>query len=125
MGDFPGELSANYVFFTSMDEDGTGNFRNFGSSAWPYKVPTGEIFLWNFMFYSDRTATFAINGQLNPLDTEDFSGVTDLTFKWSSFGKNSSRTFYGDLYAMKIYNRSLTESEIQQNYNATKGRFDL
>lgn len=125
IGEFPGELSSNYVFFTALREDGVLNYRNFGSGAWPYKVPVGEVFLWNFMFYSDRTATFAVNGQLNPLDTENFTGVTDVVFKFSGFGRNSGRPYYGDLYGLKIYNRSLTESEILQNYNSTKSRFNL
>jgi len=123
IGEFPGELSSNYVFFTALREDGVLNFRNFGASAWPYKVPVGEVFLWNFMFYSDRTATFAVNGQLNPLDTENFTGVTDVVFKFSGFGRRSDRPYYGDLYGLKIYNRALSESEVLQNYNALKNRY--
>jgi hypothetical protein len=33
--------------------------------------------------------------------------------------------FPGDVAAVKIYNRSLTATEILQNYNATKGRYSL
>ena len=31
----------------------------------------------------------------------------------------------GDLYTCKVYNKTLTASEVQQNYNAIKGRFGL
>lgn len=33
--------------------------------------------------------------------------------------------FYGNIYNIKIYNRVLSSAEILQNYNATKGRFQL
>jgi hypothetical protein len=34
-------------------------------------------------------------------------------------------TFLGNIYLVQGYNRALTEAEIQQNYNALKGRFGL
>ena len=33
--------------------------------------------------------------------------------------------FSGNIYLSKIYNRALSATEIQQNYNATKTRFGL
>lgn len=33
--------------------------------------------------------------------------------------------FTGNLYNLKYYNRALSDAEIQQNYNTTKGRFNL
>ena len=36
-----------------------------------------------------------------------------------------SFAFSGNIASTKIYNRALTPQEIQQNYNATKGRFGL
>jgi len=41
--------------------------------------------------------------------------------RWQS----SSRPFSGNMAQVKIYNKALTASEIQQNYNALKGRFGL
>lgn len=125
IGDFPGELSDDYVFFTALKEDGVTNFRNFGSGAWPYKVPTGEPFMWNYVHYSDRTSTYAVNGNLNPLDNDDLSSFTDITFKFNGFGRNSSRPYYGDLYSMRVYNRALTASELKANYTSQKSRFNL
>jgi hypothetical protein len=34
-----------------------------------------------------------------------------------------SRTFDGQIYGLKIYNRALSQAEIKQNYNAQKSRF--
>jgi hypothetical protein len=38
---------------------------------------------------------------------------------------NSSRFYQGSIYTIQIYNRALTAAEINQNYNAQKGRFGL
>jgi hypothetical protein len=38
---------------------------------------------------------------------------------------NSSRILNGNISIAQIYNRALTPAEIQQNYNATKGRYKL
>jgi len=35
------------------------------------------------------------------------------------------RSFVGNIYTLRAYNRELTAQEIQQNYNALKGRFGL
>jgi len=40
-------------------------------------------------------------------------------------GFDSSQCFYGDFAAMKLYNRTLTPSEVTQNYNSIKSRFNL
>jgi len=38
---------------------------------------------------------------------------------------NDQRSFVGSVFLMNAYDRELTSTEIQQNYNATKGRFGL
>jgi len=56
------------------------------------------------------------------------SSVRDGQFIWNiigSLGGGVARFFGGNLYNLKIYNRELNQAEIQQNYNATKGRFNL
>jgi hypothetical protein len=39
--------------------------------------------------------------------------------------RNLSYNLYGDMPIFKVYNRALTASEVQQNYNAYKNRFDI
>jgi len=41
------------------------------------------------------------------------------------FNNSYSRYFVGKIPSIKFYNRALTAQEVQQNYNATKGRFGL
>jgi hypothetical protein len=44
----------------------------------------------------------------------------------ASYGANPVGEFFaGNIYSVKIYNKILTSSEIQQNYNALKSRFNL
>jgi hypothetical protein len=38
---------------------------------------------------------------------------------------NDQRSFVGNIYSLKSYNRELALSEIQQNYNATKSRYNI
>ena len=67
------------------------------------------------------------------------NGVLDKQSNLSNPVLNSSKDTYlgrrgepsigaylnGNIYSIQIYNRSLTASEVAQNYNATKGRFNL
>jgi hypothetical protein len=40
-------------------------------------------------------------------------------------GYGGARMFYGDCYIATHYNRALTAREVQQNFNATRGRFGI
>jgi hypothetical protein len=65
--------------------------------------------------------TIYVNG------TPSITSVTPNFVNWS-IGNNPSRIQNVDtnnLYLFKVYNRALTQQEITQNYNATKGRFQL
>ena len=42
-----------------------------------------------------------------------------------SIGRGDSRTMNGELPIAKIYNRTLTASEVKSNFNAIKGRFNI
>lgn len=59
------------------------------------------------------------------------SGSNDnstITFNSSPMllgGDGNSSNLKGNIYMFRVYNRALTDSEIQQNYNAQKGRFGL
>jgi hypothetical protein len=47
------------------------------------------------------------------------------TTSFGSFRTSNYRPIIGDIYSIKIYNRALTPQEVQQNYNALKGRYGL
>ena len=52
------------------------------------------------------------------------SNLTQLTIG-QLLQNNAARIINGNIYSCKIYNRALTAQEIQQNFNATKGRYGL
>jgi len=47
------------------------------------------------------------------------------SFQIGSWNNSDGYYFTGDISTFRIYKKSLTAAEIQQNYNATKGRFGL
>jgi hypothetical protein len=53
------------------------------------------------------------------------SGSTVEIGRANYSGGAGSRFFIGNISQVSIYNRALTAQEIQQNYNATRGRFGL
>lgn len=74
--------------------------------------------------------SFYINGQLT---NSSYSSGTTTTLAYSSgdaslgfsYDVVATSFFNGSIANFQIYNRALTASEILQNYNATKSRFNL
>ena len=61
-------------------------------------------------------------------DKYTVNGISGTTTQNNSIiigRQNSSRQFSGGIAVIRIYNRALTDNEVLQNYNATKGRFGL
>jgi hypothetical protein len=75
----------------------------------------------------------AINVYKNGVLTNTGTGLSGNMSTYSTpvihLGKDprygSDRFYNGSIYTAKIYNRALTASEIQQNYNALRGRFSI
>jgi hypothetical protein len=103
------------------------------NNAWvAQSITVNNIQQWNMYACSwDGTTLSAyLNGNLinsgvktGPLNTADIglSGVLEI-------GRDDgigSRVFNGNIAQVKMYNRALTASEIQQNFNATRGRFGI
>lgn len=92
----------------------TSNFRDDG--LW-YNIafqatPTNTYIYLNGEFKTSRSVTW-LGDTIWP--TADWSLGRDLN--------NSYQYFTGSMASYKMYNRALSAAEIQQNYNATKGRF--
>jgi hypothetical protein len=74
-----------------------------------------------------------VNGELVDSDSASFTGATEYSGSLGSFeiGRNTAAAGSGGNYfegrqaAHKIYDRELTASEIQQNFNALRGRFGI
>jgi hypothetical protein len=74
--------------------------------------------------WDGATQKMYMNGDLK--DSEALTGTPQNFSTTTSFGDDKSTTYrmmQGNIYSIKIYNRALTASEIQQNYNALKSRY--
>ena len=76
--------------------------------------------------YNGSLVTFYLN--TNNVGSSSLSGVLDSSTSQPTIGWGATSADYyfnGNIYIGQIYNRALSDSEIQQNYNATKTRFGL
>ena len=113
-------------FTCFFSNDGTIRMHIAGTSV----TSTTPQYTANTWFYvafqrdSSNLCNIFVNG------TKETTGATNTTTLENtntiigSRGSNTSGVFYnGRMSNVRIYNRALTASEIQQNYNATKGRY--
>jgi len=75
--------------------------------------------------YSVTNAYIFLNGNLSATKGSGFSYTGTGPFIIGRQGELNAEYFSGNIAQVSIYNRALTASEIQQNYNALKGRFGL
>jgi hypothetical protein len=66
-----------------------------------------------------------VNGNISSNHTTSFDFRGNYPLRISANNQPSPDTVSQNVPVFKQYNRALTESEIQQNFNATKGRFGL
>lgn len=96
-----------------------GSFKSFG-----YTPPIdGNFHNYSVVYQSATDATLYVDG----IFFSTISTILNLeTSPIGSIGNWTSGTYWaGSIATSQIYNRALSASEIQQNYNATKARFGL
>jgi hypothetical protein len=118
-----GEFSNISTYFTNITCDGTPLYFNFGFTG---GITLGSNFHWVFTINSDKTNDIYVNGNLRTKGTQ-LTSYTTITSTFRRFGASAggSRPYSGSLYTARIYNKTLSASEVLQNYNATKTRFGL
>jgi hypothetical protein len=66
---------------------------------------------------------------INGVYRSQFTSANAYSYAANTIGSNyfatSTEYFSGNIYAMSCYNRALTAAEIQQNFNALRGRFGV
>jgi hypothetical protein len=86
--------------------------------------------------FSGRNACMAITMSANGLATIYENGISIISYNYNGIGVSSAINdliigrgtdtyFPGSIYSMQIYNRALSQSEIQQNFNATRSRYGV
>jgi hypothetical protein len=103
------------VGFVFKDEvDGVTLERNF--SNWGYLV---------FGVTSDYKSFISLNGEPKQYTaTTGWTGGSNINFN-SVFHRPGSNGWRADVQTFSIYNKELSQTEIQQNFNALKGRYGL
>ncbi len=128
-------FKSNYSTIMSLDDgNGTGYllYTTIGSGVmrnWVAGVPkNGNIDIctgvWNLIGLTRTSGlcTQYVNGVVDTTFTA--SGVLQISGRTLSIGQNANSYYYnGNISTVQIYNRSLSQKEILQNYNATKGRY--
>jgi hypothetical protein len=72
---------------------------------------------------SGNTVSIYINGSLDTTGANSSSIGTNSPYTIGNGYDYNTEAFLGNISQVKVYNRTLTPIEIQQNYNATKNRF--
>jgi hypothetical protein len=103
----------------------TGHFWGNGQAV---LTDSNKILLNNFtyvvMTLDGNTISIYVDGNLKSQSTFTLSTTNSvLTLGQLTFG--SHRNFRGNVPSIKLYNRALSNTEILQNYNATKSRFGI
>ena len=120
--------SFNYTCFGNTSGGFAGGGNNFSDSNYSQRFNVGE---WNYIAFviNNATGSFYINGVKKGTD-KSFSNLALYNTGSSSTGVTAfdvtpiNPTPF-EISILKMYNRALTTSEIQQNYNAVKTRFGL
>ena len=90
----------------------------FSTNTW-YQVST---------IFSSSGLLFYVNGELIGSNAVAFGGNTrtePLAIGAASHTNAFSKNFQGNIAALRFYSKALTPSEIQRNFNATRGRFGI
>ena len=79
--------------------------------------------------YDGATVSLYVNGVINTTlsyaGTATSGGEIRIARRWDDVANNAAYFFSGDIPIVKIYNRSLSQAEVNQNFNATRTRFGL
>ena len=121
-------------YLASFFKTSSGDFALGGSGVSAAAITTGE---WNHaaVTYSNLSTASGASSKLylNGVEIESSSGATvDLASMPTSslligrpYSTSLGRRYDGQVAAVKVYNRTLSASEIKQNFNALRGRFGI
>jgi hypothetical protein len=118
----------NYTCFGNSLGGFAGGGNNFGNVQYYHTFQTGS---WNHIAFSinNSTGSFYINGIKKGAD-KIFSNLNLFNTQTSLAGETifdvtPSRPSPHEIGTLRIYNRGLSQTEITQNYNALKSRFNI
>jgi hypothetical protein len=106
-----------------------GTFYYFNGSTATNLANIPSTTAWNHIVVIISTSTNNIkiygNGNTTPLSNTTVTSMSTTITNIGRYITGNGNFLKGNLASFKVYNRALTETEIVQNYNATKTRFGL
>jgi len=121
-----GTLNTSFRFTQSNNSSGTFTDNSSFSVSSPYNNLNSwkiRTMIWN---RSNNINSLYINGVfINSVNTPNTAGRVIYDGDGIQFGSLYGWKHYGRRSVIKIYNRVLTPEEIQQNFNALRGRYGI
>ena len=122
------DSSGDGLAFNMSNPSGNVLYSTLNSSniAGTTTIQSGVIYYVGFT-YDGSTAKLYLNANEDNSEsiTETFNVTANPTIAVRTFSIGSASKGSCNIYLTKIYNRALTASEIQQNFNATRSRFSI
>lgn len=66
-----------------------------------------------------------VTSSFNYTGTSSSGGSVRIAARWDDLTQTTSNYFSGSIASIRIYNRTLSDTEVLQNYDTLKGRFGL
>ena len=120
-GNYGSGYSTNYIWIS-------GRYGLYINGGYPYfqgyPLPTGT---YHMAVTRDSVGACSLykNGVLDGTATNTVSIPVGLNFRIGSDVNGLAELLNGEIYSMRVYNRTLSATEIFNNYQATKARFGL
>ena len=119
-----------FVIFVDRTSDTAGYLRVYGGQGQTTLATINTDTIYNLIMTIDTTSsTNNFNIYLDNVKTTDSENITntanvsDIMYLARAYPSSSYR-WNGPIYRFSMYNKILSDEEVLQNYNATKGRFE-
>lgn len=125
-------LNAAGFGFPNHMEIGLNLDGTYKSARHDFTYPLDAIHHVLFNYSNSGSTQYYVNGVLQTLSGSTIIAATSINYSTpplllgAGYGASPVAEFLtGTIFLTRIYNRILTANEVQQNYNATKSRFNL
>jgi len=106
-----------------LNTTSVGWYANGASLVAPVNISTNIWYKVDYVYTGTQHQIY-LNGNLKNTDTSSNASINSVLWIGRYYGSNNGK-FNGNIAQVSIYNRALTASEIQQNFNALRGRFGI
>ena len=107
------DLSKSLTFSSDISANGAVSTFQVGDGTWHHIVGTND----------QTTTKLYIDGSLDAQTSEGGLATVQPNITIGYWQFTPGRLLTGNIAQVSIYNRALTAAEVEQNYNATKGRY--